>query len=110
MIGGGGSGIPAYRALQRAGIPFAAGILPESDLDFPVAKALAAELYAVPAFSISTDAGTENVIGRMLAIGSAVSTVPAFGETNAANLKLYEAARSAGILTELDTLIGRTDA
>ena len=110
VIGGGGSGIPAYRALQRAGIPFAAGILPESDLDFPVAKALAAELYAVPAFSISTDAGTENVIGRMLAIGSAVSTVPAFGETNAANLKLYEAARSAGILTELDALIGRTDA
>ncbi len=105
VIGGGGSGIPLYRALQRAGVPFAAGILPESDLDHPVAKALAAELYAVPAFSTPADAETENVITRMLAIGRAVSTVPAFGETNAANKRLYEAAKEAGILVSADALL-----
>jgi iron complex transport system ATP-binding protein len=102
VIGGGGSGIPVYRALQRAGVPFAAGILPESDLDHPVAKALAAELFAVPAFSTSTDEETENVIRRMLAIGRAICTVPSFGETNAANEKLYEAAKEAGILVSAD--------
>jgi len=105
VIGGGGSGIPLYRALQRAGVPFAAGILPESDLDHPVAKALAAELYAVPAFSTPADAETENVITRMLAIGRTVSTVPAFGETNAANKRLYEAAKEAGILVSADALL-----
>ncbi len=105
VIGGGGSGIPLYRALQRAGVPFAAGILPESDLDHPVAKALAAELYAVPAFSTPADAETENVITRMLAIGRAASTVPAFGETNAANKRLYEAAKETGILVSADALL-----
>ncbi len=105
VIGGGGSGIPLYRALQRAGVPFAAGILPESDLDHPVAKALAAELYAVPAFSTPADAETENVIARMLAIGRAASTVPAFGETNAANKRLYEAVKEAGILVSADALL-----
>ena len=35
VIGGGGSGIPVYRRLQRRGVPFAAGILQENDLDYP---------------------------------------------------------------------------
>ena len=50
VIGGGGKGIPVYRELQRRGIPFAAGILPENDLDYPVARALASRLISVPAY------------------------------------------------------------
>ena len=46
VIAGAGSGRKTYRRLQRAGIPFAAGILYENDLDYPVAKALAAEVIA----------------------------------------------------------------
>lgn len=105
VIGGGGSGIPTYRALQRAGIPFAAGILPESDLDFPVAKALCAELLSVPAFSLPGEAEERRAMERMRAIGKVVSTVPAFGMTNAANGRLYEAAKSEGILFDLDTIV-----
>ena len=41
-----GAGRKTYRRLQRAGIPFATGILYENDLDYPVAKALAAEVIA----------------------------------------------------------------
>ena len=44
VIGGGGSGVPVYRRLQRQGIAFAAGILAPNDLDYPTAKALAASL------------------------------------------------------------------
>ena len=46
VIAGAGSGRKTYRRLQRAGIPFATGILYENDLDYPVAKALAAEVIA----------------------------------------------------------------
>lgn len=106
VIGGGGSGISTYRALQRAGIPFAAGILPESDLDYPVAKALAAELYEIPAFSAADDATVCRAAERMKAIGRVLSTVRAFGETNAANKNLYEAAQAAGILVDADALFG----
>ncbi len=104
VIGGGGSGVSAYRALQRAGVPFAAGILPESDLDFPVAKALAAELFAIPAFAAADERTAANAEACMLSIGRVVSTVPAFGETNAANRRLYEAAKAAGLLVDLDAL------
>jgi iron complex transport system ATP-binding protein len=105
VIGGGGSGVPVYRALQRAGVPFAAGILPKSDLDHPVAKALAAELYYVPAFAVPSAADVEAAKARMLEIGRVVCTVPSFGETNAANRALYEAAESAGILVDADAVI-----
>lgn len=108
VIGGGGSGVPVYRALQRAGIPFAAGILPESDLDYPTAKALAAELYGIPAFTAAAD--TENVRKRMTEIGRVLSTVPAFGETNAVNKELYDAAQAAGILVDADALLGEGEA
>ncbi len=110
VIGGGGSGVPAYRALQRAGVPFAAGILPESDLDFPVAKALAAELVSVPAFSAINEATERAAAARMLSIGRAVSTVPAFGETNAANRRLYDEARAAGLLVDLDAVLKGVEA
>ena len=100
VIGGGGSGVPVYRALQRAGVPFAAGILPENDLDYPVAKALAAELVSVPAFA-SIDEQTEAAAKeRMLHTGKAFCTLERFGETNAANQRLCEAARDAGVLLD----------
>ena len=44
VIAGAGSGRNVYRKLQRAGIPFATGILYENDLDYPVARALAEEV------------------------------------------------------------------
>ena len=100
VIGGGGSGIPLYRALQRAGVPFAAGILPKSDLDDPVASALASELFGIPAFSIASEQDEAAALRRMLEIGKALCTVTAFGETNAANRRLYEAAKEAGILAD----------
>lgn len=51
VLGGNGTGIPVYRRLQREGIPFAAGILWENDLDYPVACLLAAEVVHVRAFA-----------------------------------------------------------
>ena len=50
VIAGAGSGRNIYRKLQRAGIPFATGILYENDLDYPVAKALAAEVISESPF------------------------------------------------------------
>lgn len=50
VITGNGMGTAVFRRLQREGIPFAAGILWENDLDYPSAKALAAEVVSVRAF------------------------------------------------------------
>ncbi len=50
VIAGGGTGRRAFRCLQRAGVPFATGILYENDLDYPVAKALAGSVVGAAAF------------------------------------------------------------
>lgn len=110
VIGGGGSGIPTYRALQRKGVPFAAGILPKSDLDYPVAQALAAELLEVPAFAAADEKTAAAAEARMKAIGRVVSTVETFGETNVANRNLYEAAKANGLLCTLDAVLKGVDA
>ena len=50
VLAGNGTGTGIFRQLQRAGVPFAAGILWENDLDYPAARALAAEVVSVKAF------------------------------------------------------------
>ncbi len=106
VIGGGGSGIALYRRLQRAGIPFAAGVLQRNDLDYPVANALAAECIEVPAFSSISDSAISRAFERMESIGTAVCTVSFFGDTNAGNRALLERAKELGILTDFDDLFG----
>lgn len=65
VIGGAGSGIPFYRMLQRCGIPFAAGILYENDVDFRVALALAASVVSARAFE-PVDAETQERAAGLL--------------------------------------------
>lgn len=50
VLAGRGTGICVYRSLQRKRIPFATGILWTNDLDYPVAKRLAAGVVEEPAF------------------------------------------------------------
>lgn len=50
VLCGCGTGTAVFRRLQRAGTPFAAGILWENDLDYPAAKALASEVVSVKPF------------------------------------------------------------
>ena len=96
VIGGGGSGIPAYRRLQREGRPFAAGILPENDLDYPVAKALAARVISVPPFSTIDDTAVEQALTVLRQCSEVIVCCKAFGTVNAACRRLIEAAEEGG--------------
>lgn len=50
VISSGGTGIPVYRRLQKEHIPFAAGILYENDMDYRLARLLAAEVITEESF------------------------------------------------------------
>ncbi len=50
VIAGGGTGIPVYRELQKKNIPFATGILHKNDVDYQLARLLAAEVICEEAF------------------------------------------------------------
>lgn len=100
VIGGGGSGIPVYRRLQRQGIPFAAGVLHENDLDHPVAEALAAEVISERSFEPISDAAFAKAAERMAACKQVICCLETFGPMNEKNRRLFELARQSGKLAK----------
>ena len=73
VIGGGGSGLPVYRRLQRQGIPFAAGVIHENDVEYNAAKSLASVLITEKAFepiSFGTmNTGNKTLIEKAVSMG-----------------------------------------
>ena len=104
VLGGGGRGIPVYRALQRAEIPFAAGVLPENDLDLPTARALAAEVLTDRA-NEPVSAERVNEALKVLESCEKLICVTDFGTVNAENHRLVEAAEKIGKLCPLEKLL-----
>ena len=104
VIGGGGSGIPVYRRLQRQRIPFAAGVIHEGDLDYPVAKALGARLVVQEAYDPIGEASLEEAKEVMLRCRAVLCPQTRFGPMNEGNLRLRELAAERGLLTEPDRL------
>ena len=82
VIGGNGSGIPVYRRLQRQGIPFAAGILHENDLDYPVAKALAVQVISERPYEAIQQETYEAALGVLKDCRSVICCAKAFGTIN----------------------------
>ena len=104
VLGGGGSGIPVYRALQRKGIPFAAGVLPENDLDIPTARALAAVLITDRANEPVSRKKVEEALEALKKCDQLICTSD-FGTVNAENRRLLEAAEQSGKLCTLEKLL-----
>ena len=59
VISSGGSGIPVYRNLQKAKIPFSAGILYTNDIDYHLAKHLAVNVIEEEPFEPVSDRAFE---------------------------------------------------
>ncbi len=98
VIGGGGAGISVYRSLQRRGIPFAAGVLHENDIEYPTARALAQTVITEAAFEPISRAAFDKAAAIMNACPKVICAVERFGTANALNGKLKDLAESAGKL------------
>ena len=96
VIAGGGSGIPVFRLLQRRGIPFAAGILAENDVDFFVARSLAARVVSVPAFRGIDEKALAQARALMESCRGTYCCLDAFGPENEKNRLLAEEAKARG--------------
>ena len=103
VIGGGGSGIPVYRLLQRLGIPFAAGVLPENDLDTPTAKALGVQVITDRANEPVSAARADEALKVLASCEYAVCTT-GFGSVNRENRRLLEYAGKRGMLRGMDEI------
>ena len=90
VIGGNGTGIPVYRQLQKEGIPFAAGVLHENDLDYPVAKALAVQVISERPYEPIGEAAYEEALRVMEKCRTVICSVQEFGSGNLKNADLLQ--------------------
>lgn len=93
VIAGGGTGRHAFRCLQRAGVPFAAGILYENDLDYPVAKALAGSVIGTAAFEPVSDALLDEAKKSIRSCEKVICTKEHFAALEKYNEQLLEYAK-----------------
>ncbi|MDE6314252.1 MAG: ABC transporter ATP-binding protein [Lachnospiraceae bacterium] len=96
VIGGNGSGIPLYRRLQRQGIPFAAGILHENDVEYGVASSLAVEVVSEQAFEEISEKTFQKAVELMEKCSRVVCTLHSFGTMNGRNQELLKLAEGQG--------------
>lgn len=100
VIAGGGSGRSIYRKLQREGRAFITGIIYENDLDFPTARALAAELIAAKAFEPVDKVLLEQAQNAIDSCNKVICCRKEFGSLESANKELLEYAYKSGKVVE----------
>lgn len=96
VIAGAGTGRSIFRQLQRKGIPFAAGILYENDLDYPTAKALAVRVLSAEPFEAVPE---EQILAARYWIEQCSEVIccrDSFGVWDKANARLLEYAKQCG--------------
>ena len=92
VLSSGGSGIPVYRRLQREGVPFAAGILYENDIDYRAASHLAAEVISEKAFMTISEEKVQEALALMHRCGRVINAGIRIGDSNRLVQKLIDAA------------------
>ena len=97
VIAGNGSGRNTFRRLQREGIPFAAGLLWENDLDYPAAKALSSQLFSAPAFEPVPEALLEQAMRCMDGCRKVICCRESFGTLEDAQKRLLAYAKARGL-------------
>ncbi|MBQ6374705.1 MAG: ABC transporter ATP-binding protein [Clostridia bacterium] len=94
VICGAGTGIPVFRALQRADCPFIAGILHENDVDHHLARQLAREVVSEAPFEPVSEAALARACARMAACDRIIDACPPIGSMNARVGELRRRARA----------------
>lgn len=97
VISGAGSGIPVYRSLQKEGIPFAAGILYTNDIDYRLAKELAAQTVTEQPFSDISKETYEQALTLMKKCQHVIVTELPEGTCNHRLFDLIKEARRLGM-------------
>ncbi len=97
VVGGGGRATEHYRRLRRKGIPFAAGILFENDIDTAAAYALSGCVITAPAFEPMTKAHFEAAAEVILKCDFVIDAGVSSGSLDCQNRELLKFAKEKGM-------------
>ena len=98
VISSGGSGIPVYRRLQKEHIPFAAGILYENDMDYQLARLLAAKVITEEPFEEIREETLQRAFETMEKCKRVINAGVQIGTWNQAIRRLLDKAEEKGKL------------
>ena len=98
VISSSGRGIPVYRALQKENIPFCAGILYTNDLDYRLARLLAAEVIEEKPFAEISDTVFKHAMEKLHSCKTVIDAGVEFGTCNQKMKVLLEEAEKQGKL------------
>ncbi len=93
VIAGCGTGIPVYRKLQKENIPFATGILYTNDVDYQLARLLAAKVITEEPFGEISEAHLREAEEVMRTCRRVICTEVPIGTSNKRLLELIEKAK-----------------
>ena len=96
VLSSGGTGISVYRKLQREGIPFAAGILYENDIDYQLAKTLAAQVITAEPFEEIDDEVYQRALEVMRTCETVIDAGVKIGSYNRRMEDLIQEAKRLG--------------
>ena len=96
-----GRGVPVYRRLQKANVPFIAGILTENDIDYQLARLLAEDIIMSGVYETLSDEVIQKALCIVDKCDQVIDAGVVIGETNAGIAKILEAARTQGKLEKM---------
>lgn len=97
VIAGGGTGIAAYRRLQKQGIPFVSGVLHQNDIDYLAARDLACDVAAQKAFEPIGDEAFEKALNMLKGCKTVINCLKEYGMMNERNRELLKQAEKMGL-------------
>ena len=100
VISGCGSGIPVFRRLQKEDRPFYAGILYTNDIDYQIARCLAAEVVTEEPFRPIGDEAFKRALALMKRCRRVICTPLPIGEGNRRITDLIKEAEALGLTAE----------
>ncbi len=96
VIPGDGSTVHVYRDLQRKRIPFCVGLIRKGDVEFPVAEALASEIYGLEFVEDCENSKIQQAMKAIDFCEEVICLVDSFGRHQDYNQQLLEYAKNKG--------------
>ncbi len=110
VVAGAGTGAPCFRALQRAGIPFAAGVLYEHDIDCVLARHLASDVIAQKTYGPVDEALVARACRTISTCGALICCIEEEREGDTARALIDHAERAGiGVFRSVDAYLGTCD-
>lgn len=104
VIAGNGTGVNVFRHLQKKGIPFCTGIIYENDVDYQVAKNLAAKVFSEEPFEPIGDKVMEDAMDALRKCDKVINAGPPVGSGNIKLQNLIDEGAGLGKLVTINDL------